>query len=204
MPEQQPSDSDEVPSLLGDDTKSGAGGEPRVTAQTARRAGRGDGGNLVAPDADAVELVPSVDVRDADVDDKALVNETFLPVHGLVRLSPREMRVISHPAFQRLFEIFQLGQTRLVYRGATHMRGEHSVGALYVVTLMADALKRNCASGRGRLSEEWQLDRALSETERSLVRLGALLHDIGHLAAGHTLEDELGVLQPHDADERMN
>src|SRR5262249_17928489 len=35
------------------------------------------------------------------------------------------------------------------------------------------------------------------------IRLGALLHDIGHIAAGHTVEDELGLLGQHDADGRL-
>jgi HD superfamily phosphohydrolase len=37
----------------------------------------------------------------------------------------------------------------------------------------------------------------------TFVRLTALLHDIGHIAAGHTLEDELGLLSHHDGDERI-
>jgi HD superfamily phosphohydrolase len=43
-----------------------------------------------------------------------------------------------------------------------------------------------------------------TKEEVAFVRLGALLHDLGHLPAGHTLEDELGLLPPHDADERLN
>ena len=39
-----------------------------------------------------------------------LVKETLIPVSGMVRLSTRELEVIDHPAFQRLFEIYQLGQ----------------------------------------------------------------------------------------------
>jgi len=31
----------------------------------------------------------------------------------------------------------------------------------------------------------------LSDFEKRFIRLGALLHDIGHIAAGHTVEDEL-------------
>ena len=204
MPPAQPPDDDNTPSLLNDGAANDAGRGSPPDAKRDRQTPSDDGDMRGASDDDGVELVRAVATGDPSADDRALVNETFLPVHGLVRLSPREMRVINHPAFQRLFEIFQLGQTRFVYRGATHMRGEHSVGALHVVTIMADALERNCARGRPRLSEEWQLDRSLSDTERALVRLGALLHDIGHLAAGHTLEDELGVLPAHDADERMN
>jgi hypothetical protein len=35
-----------------------------------------------------------------------LRKETLLPVTGMVRLSRRELEVIDHPAFQRLFEIY--------------------------------------------------------------------------------------------------
>jgi HD superfamily phosphohydrolase len=135
---------------------------------------------------------------------KTLSKETLLPVSGMVRLSPRELEVIDHPAFQRLFEIYQLGQTNLVYRGATHMRGEHAIGTLHATTLLADATKRNAARGKPEPSEHWQRGEELSEEEVVFVRLGALLHDIGHLPAGHTLEDELGLLVHHDGDERIN
>jgi HD superfamily phosphohydrolase len=132
-----------------------------------------------------------------------LTKETLLPVTGMVRLSRRELDVIDHPAFQRLFEIYQLGQTNLVYRGATHMRGEHAIGTLAEATKLAEATRRNAAREEVMLTEHWQPAEGLSETEVAFVRLAALLHDIGHLPAGHTLEDELGLLSHHDGDERI-
>lgn len=132
-----------------------------------------------------------------------LDEETLIPVHRMVRLSVREMDVIDHPAFQRTFDVHQLGQTHFVYRGATHMRGQHAIGALHVIALMAEALERNACRGEVKLSAEWQPGMRLTPTELAFVRLGALLHDIGHLAAGHTLEDELGLLPPHDANRRL-
>jgi HD superfamily phosphohydrolase len=137
-----------------------------------------------------------------ETDPNALLEETLLPVHGMVRLAEREMEIVDHPAFQRLFSIFQLGQTHVVYRGATHMRGEHALGSLQSVATMAEAIERNRARGEPE-STVWRLGEALSAIELAFVRLGALLHDIGHLPAGHTLEDELGLLPPHDADKRM-
>jgi HD superfamily phosphohydrolase len=141
---------------------------------------------------------------DDEADKTALVHETLLPVSGMVRVSRRELDVIDHPAFQRLFEIYQLGQTHLVYRGATHTRGEHAIGTLEQATRLADAVCRNAPEpGAVSRSETWQRAEGLSEVERAFVRLAALLHDIGHIAAGHTLEDELGLLSQHDADERI-
>jgi hypothetical protein len=44
---------------------------------------------------------------------------------------------------------------------------------------------------------------ALQDSEVRFVRLGALLHDIGHIPSGHTVEDELGLVGRHDSDERL-
>lgn len=130
--------------------------------------------------------------------------EFFIPVHGFVRLTPPEVKIVDHPAFQRLGEIFQLGQTHLVYRGATHQRFEHSLGAVHVAETMISSLARNASGTHDPLGGDWQRDRALSREEETFVRLGALLHDIGHLPAGHTLEDELGLFDKHDGEVRLN
>jgi hypothetical protein len=122
----------------------------------------------------------------------------------MVRLTRRELALIDHPAFQRLFEVYQLGQTNLVYRGATHMRGEHAIGTVFAAMEMVDAIGRNGARSDPDPSERWATAPGLDPTEVAFIRLGALLHDIGHLPAGHTLEDELGLLAHHDGDERLN
>lgn len=147
-------------------------------------------------------VVSPIGQRDGD-DRTLLSKETLLPVTGMVRLSRRELDVIDHPAFQRLFEIYQLGQAHLVYRGATHMRGEHAIGTLEEATRLAEATRRNARRGPALPAEHWQPAERLSDVELTFVRLAALLHDVGHLPAGHTLEDELGLLSPHDGDERI-
>jgi HD superfamily phosphohydrolase len=121
--------------------------------------------------------------------------EFFLPVSGFVWLYPEEVKIVNHPAFQRLGRVYQLGQTYFVYRGATHKRFEHVLGTLAVVQRMIDAVHHN--------SEKSADLSALGESEIRFTRLGALLHDIGHMAAGHTVEDELGLVGRHDADERL-
>jgi HD superfamily phosphohydrolase len=161
---------------------------------------------LVRGDARAVApgeiLVEAPEPEDDNVD--ALSKETLLPISGMVRLSQREFEIIDHPAFQRLFGIYQLGQANVVYRGATHMRGEHAIGTLHAATQLAEATRRNAPRRTPEPSEHWQRGGALSDEEVAFVRLGALLHDIGHLPAGHTLEDELGLLAHHDGDERIS
>lgn len=149
----------------------------------------------------------SEDKSDATGDLEAPDNEIFIPVFGLVRLTDAEIEVANHPAFQRLTEINQLGMTYLVYPGANHKRAEHALGTLHMGTVMLDAIDRNLKAARKRTGEpgttHWVPDRGPTQIERAFVRLGALLHDIGHLANGHTFEDELSVLPPHDADERL-
>lgn len=143
--------------------------------------------------------VVSASADDPDPESQELLD----PVHQYIRFSRREMEVIDHPAFQRLFRIQQLGQTSLVYRGATHNRGLHALGALHAVTLLCDAINRR-VQATGPDHDGWALGPALDAHEITFARLAALLHDIGHIAAGHTLEDELGILELHDANARLN
>ncbi|MFB2556759.1 HD domain-containing protein [Herbiconiux liangxiaofengii] len=122
-------------------------------------------------------------------------------------MTPLEMQIVDHPAFQRLREILQLGLAYLVFPGATHRRYEHAIGTLHAVTLMMDAIDANLAILAAKTTPStagsWIPDEQIRPHERILTRLGALLHDIGHLANGHTFEDELGYLTPHDGDERL-
>lgn len=130
--------------------------------------------------------------------------ELFIPIHGLIRLRAEEMRVVNHPAMQRLGSIYQLGQVNLVYRGATHRRLEHCLGTVHVAQMMVDNLRRS-AESPPRVPDHgpWVFDDAITATEEVFIRLGALLHDVGHLPAGHTLEDELGLLPSHDSRTRL-
>jgi HD superfamily phosphohydrolase len=152
-----------------------------------------------APEQALVELAEP----NPDPDPNDLTEETLLPVWKMVRLSRRELTLIDHPAFQRLFEVYQLGQTNLVYRGATHMRGEHAIGTVFAAMEIVNAVHRNRARREPNADDRWATAPELNQTEVAFIRLGALMHDIGHLPAGHTLEDELGLLAHHDGDERI-
>ncbi len=130
--------------------------------------------------------------------------EFHIPIWGLIRLTPTEVTITNHPAFQRLGDIYQLGQVHLVYRGATHRRLEHALGTVHATQLMIDRIAANAALPlRMQNGGAWSIDEKLTDPETAFLRLGALLHDIGHLPAGHTLEDELGLLEAHDADKRL-
>lgn len=127
--------------------------------------------------------------------------EIYIPLSGFVWLYPEEVAVMDHPAFQRLSRIYQLGQTYLVYRGATHKRFEHSLGTVHVIQRMIDALQNTHDKA---LHQKLPTAAMLTVSEQRFVRLGALLHDIGHLPAGHTIEDELCLAGKHDHDERLD
>lgn len=132
---------------------------------------------------------------------KATRQEFFLPVSGFVWFFPEEMKIIDHPAFQRLSKVYQLGQAHLVYRGATHKRLEHVLGVVGIAQRMISAVATTAE--KGRIEDGAAYAAKLSVAEQRFIRLGALLHDIGHLAAGHTLEDELEIIGKHDGDKRI-
>src|SRR5258708_5085238 len=111
----------------------------------------------------------------------ALVNsqdryEIRCPVHGFIRLNDWEMEIITQMPFQRLRRIRQLAWTDYVYPGAMHSRFEHSLGVMHTATLLYDAIVRN---SREVLEAELAYDEAGFRRYRQLVRLAALLHDVG-------------------------
>ncbi|RKY16782.1 MAG: hypothetical protein DRP63_04815 [Planctomycetota bacterium] len=97
------------------------------------------------------------------------------PVHGFIGYDETEERVINSPVLQRLRGITQLAMTYLVYPGARHTRFEHSLGTMHVAGKMARQV-------------------GLSEDEIKLVRLAALLHDIGHGPFSHVSDVPMAVL----------
>src|SRR5439155_20388836 len=115
-------------------------------------------------------------------------------------------RVLASAAFQRLRRVRHLGTTHLVYPGATHTRFAHSLGTLCVSQDLVDAVVSQELGPHPKVDDlfaEWKEDgeslylRRLAEAT-VLARLGGLLHDFTHVAYGHTIEDDLGLLVPHD------
>jgi len=139
------------------------------------------------------------------------------PLYGAKVLSPLAVQIIDTPEFQRLGQLRQLGFSDLVYRGAHHTRFEHSIGTYFVCrTIMRrivqnherldlnhpgeflSPLLREVPENAGPQSEMptfQSLWRGLTE----VVSIAALLHDLGHVPFGHTLEDEFaGIFPRHD------
>lgn len=128
--------------------------------------------------------------------------ELFVPIFGFVWLYPEELRVLDHPAVQRLGRVNQLGFSYLVYRGATHTRLEHSIGTVHIAQRMINAIQHTADKARARGK---RCGVAVQQPcEQRFIRLGALLHDIGHVVSGHTLEDQMCLTCKHDSDERLD
>jgi HD superfamily phosphohydrolase len=103
------------------------------------------------------------------------------PLWNNIRLDPLTFELIDTPAFQRLRYVRQLGLAFLVYPGATHSRFEHALGTYHLA-------RRALA-----LFEEHEDYASLGRDECMLIRVAALLHDIGHYPFSHALE-EIGAL----------
>ena len=103
------------------------------------------------------------------------------PLHGPITLSPAEQEVVDSAAFQRLRRISQLGFGEATFPGATHSRYLHSLGTMHLAGMAFDAV----AGGLDGLEEKDRL------RLRSVLRLAALLHDVGHPPLSHQLEHRL-------------
>ena len=114
------------------------------------------------------------------------------PIHGFIELNEWEWDIINHPAFQRLRRIRQLAWTDMVYPGATHTRFEHSLGVMHVATRLFDSLRKRESEI---LTTEYLFEDAGLDRQRQIIRLAALLHDIGHGPFSHAAE-ELFPLKP--------
>ncbi|MGE5578459.1 MAG: HD domain-containing protein [Bacillota bacterium] len=94
------------------------------------------------------------------------------PIHGMIEYNDAEQAIINSPAMQRLRGIKQLALTEYVYPGAKHSRFEHSLGTMHVA---------------GRIANKPEM--GLQEKEIQIIRLAALLHDVGHGPFSHVAEE---------------
>lgn len=154
-------------------------------------------------------------------------------IHGDVRYDALAVALLDSTPMQRLGRIYQLGYGHLVYRGGTHTRLSHAMGAYHTAGRLVLRLRENYlhadrpkgaldprsflprldtgpSSRRGRGNVQQSLlspaDSAAEDLDdrwellRHLVSWAALVHDVGHIPMGHTLEDEFdGIYQKHDA-----
>jgi HD superfamily phosphohydrolase len=90
-------------------------------------------------------------------------------LYGLIEYSELEEEVLNTQILQRLRRVKQLALAELVYPSAGHSRFEHVVGVMHLAGRMATSLK---------------VDGEIAK----IIRLAALLHDVGHPPFSHTSE----------------
>lgn len=107
------------------------------------------------------------------------------PIYGFIEINEWEREIINHPAFQRLRRIRQLALTDMVYPGAMHTRFEHSLGVMHVATMIFDNIVNEC---KDILESEYGYNDVGLDKMRTIIRLAALLHDVGHAPFSHASE----------------
>ncbi|MBZ4336410.1 HD domain-containing protein [Corallococcus sp. AS-1-12] len=123
------------------------------------------------------------------------------PIHGLIRFTENETKVINDPVYQRLRKIKQNGLLHFVFPSATHTRFEHSLGVLFVADSMLRSLLFNSISSTskqritdaanatpGQAIDLNTVPRATLKELFRVTRLAALVHDLGHGPFSHTFD----------------
>jgi hypothetical protein len=113
-------------------------------------------------------------------------------IHGSIPIDREEIPVLDSRLFQRLRQIKQLGFTENSFPAATHTRYIHSLGAMQTATQAFDTL----FGGPSARESQYDPDRlklfekvpAAFARFRSVLRMAALLHDVGHGPLSHTTE----------------
>ncbi|MCK4593522.1 HD domain-containing protein [bacterium] len=117
--------------------------------------------------------------------------EIRVPLYGFVDFSDLELELIDTDWMRRLKRIRQLALTDEVYPGAVHTRFEHSLGVVHVVSEMFRSIFKERKKNRDFLNQVYGYEITDEKIERwyVILRLAALLHDIGHAPFSHASEE---------------
>jgi len=116
--------------------------------------------------------LPELEAADSGADGVRIPPDVTVP------LTPRVRALLDTAEMRRLARISQLGLVALVYPGATHTRLEHSLGVYRLAICFLQ-----------RLQHDARFSDAIEPTDAAAFLAAALLHDVGHWAYCHPLED---------------
>lgn len=114
----------------------------------------------------------------------------FDNVHGFVRITEGEKEILNSIYFQRLRDLKQLGLAYYVFPGAVHTRFSHSIGVLAVMDKILTKLQEVCSE-------------YITIKDVRILRMAALLHDVGHYPLSHTIEAVYMDIQPEFITDRF-
>ena len=114
-------------------------------------------------------------------------------IWGMVELDPLAVRILDSPVMQRLRWVHQTGLTYITYPTANHSRFEHSIGVYHVVSRLLESLRKTEEIDKqdnhlGEHSELKAVSYSADSAETKLIKVAALLHDVGHVAFSHVTE----------------
>lgn len=111
-------------------------------------------------------------------------HSVFDNIHGYITLTRCEHRIMESAYYQRLRWVQQLGFSFYVFPGATHTRFSHALGVMHVMEQVLRSI--GLAAPEEKLFNPAVTDEAT--TFHRMMRLAAMLHDIGTFPFSHTTE----------------
>lgn len=107
-------------------------------------------------------------------------------IWGTNRLYSWEIAILDSPLLQRLRDIRQTGLAYLVYPTAEHSRFDHTLGVLAVASKIVKSINdRHYAV---------QQDARINYKAHMMIRMSAILHDVGHSCLSHVSEAVYGAM----------
>ncbi len=120
-----------------------------------------------------------------DLDAKRIEPESKIvqdSLWGFIEFSAAEMILVDSPLVQRLRGVRQLGFAHLLFPNAGYSRFEHSLGVCHVIGEFSKRFENSSPPVSGAQRTE------VAKSDIQILRLAALLHDVGHIAFSHVSE----------------